>query len=552
MQLRPKTTLRIATALGALLVLIGGTWVTRHSKVENAAAAPERKPPAAVTEPVAAASTPASSSEPQAATSTGPDVTTGYPPERDATSEEARALASVVDSQIADFHEGITLGQWIGERDQAENWQTSDDKAFVACRTFTKTETLPSGRQVTRMLYFYPPDVPTPAVLPEQSGQRLLNQTCQLAEVKVHVPATVERNGHFFEQFLQRHLDEKYGPRMSLKRTSYQFEKEAAGWKIGSIEIFAAYDPPARDNNSVSKAAVEVAARVPAAYAAEEKPDYGMKMYHYRSIENDQFHRAVAIAALDTALTDRVTRLFEGFFAASATPEGPEQPSNQKAQEGVLPVLTEWLGATKGLSPLRRAAALYVADQLFVTAGGWGQHGWSDKANADVRSDFEKLGAKFDYYDPCGCYRYVGNWWNEAQELDPDGTIGQMAVLVALARNTAPTIGKDPPSGMISTAITDGEWLLSKKPDSATAAQINFIIGDAYSDIVALAGGADPDYAESFTKQEGEAARGKALQHYRLGLAVDSTSENAKDAWLQAWHLRAGLLPPTRFVFEGD
>ncbi len=105
---------------------------------------------------------------------------------------------------------------------------------------------------------------------------------------------------------------------------------------------------------------------------------------------------------------------------------------------------------------------------------------------------------------------------------------------------------------MFSTVITDGEWLLSKNPDSATAAQIHFIIGDAYSDIVALAGGSNPDYGESFTQQEGEAACEKALQQYRFGLAADSTSENAKDAWLQAWHLRAGLLPETRFVFEGD
>ena len=298
MQLRPKKTLRIPAVLSALLVLIAGTWAIRHSKVERAAAAPERKPPAAVTEPVAAASTPAPVSEPQAGMSTGSEVTAAYPPEPDSTGDEATTLASVVDSQIADFHEGIPLGQWIGARDRTENWQTSDDKAFVACRTFTKTETLPSGRQVTRMLYFYPPDVPTPAVLPEQSGQPLLNQTCQLAEVKVHIPATVERNGYFLEQFLQQHLGEKYETRMSMERTPYRFEKGAAGWKAGSMEIIAAYNPLARDNNNVSMAAVEVLARLPAAYRPEEQPDYGLKMYRYRSIENDQFRRAVAIAAL--------------------------------------------------------------------------------------------------------------------------------------------------------------------------------------------------------------------------------------------------------------
>ncbi len=105
---------------------------------------------------------------------------------------------------------------------------------------------------------------------------------------------------------------------------------------------------------------------------------------------------------------------------------------------------------------------------------------------------------------------------------------------------------------MLSILAQYREWLLTKNPNAANAPQIHFIIGDAYSDMVALAGGADPDYGESFTPQEADTDREKALQHYRLGLAVDSTSENARDAWLQAWHLRAGLLPETRFVFEGD
>jgi hypothetical protein len=553
MQLGPKTSLRTAAILGGLLVLIAGMWAIRHSKVEKAAAAPAGKPAAAVTEAVAAASTPAPVSEPQAGMSPGPEVIAANPPEPDAMADEASALASVVDSQLADFHEGITLGQWVGRRDQSESWQTSDDKAYVACRTYTNTEALPSGLRVTRTLYFYPPDAPTPAVLPTESGQRLIDQTCRLAEVKVHVPATVYRNGHFLEQFLQQHLDEKYGPRMSLERTRYRFEKEAAGWQVGSMKIITDYEPRARDNNGASLAAVEVSARLPAAYDDKEKLDYGLKMYRYRSIESDQFQRAVGTAALDKAITDRVTRLFEALLAACATPEGFDQPANAKLRQTVLPELTEWLGATRGLTPVRRAAALYVADQLFVTASRWGQPEWSDKANSDLRPEFEKLGANFSYYDPCGCYEYLGSWLNEARELDPEGPIGQMAVLIMLARGGSPKIGNDEQPDVFRTVIADGEWLLAKSPNTANAAQIHFIIGAAYSDMVALAGGADPECGESFTQQEGEAAHEKALQHYRLGLAVDSTSENAKEAWLQAWHLRAGLLPETHFAAcEGD
>jgi hypothetical protein len=546
--------LKAAAIAAALIVVVAGVRAIRHHKVENVASPPALKGSATAptAQPVTASSGTAPVSETHATTSTATQAAAAPAPEPDATDQDGNALVSIVDSQLADFREGITLGQWIGTRDQSENWQPSDDKAGFVCRTFTSIETLPSGLQVTRMLYFYPPDAPTPAVLPEESGQGLINQTCQLAEVRVHVPTTVERNGHFFEQTLQKHLDEKYGARMSLKGIRYRFEKESAGWQANPMEIITTYEPQARGNDGASMAAVEVFARLPAARDDEERPDHVLKMYRHRAIENDQFHRSVAIAAVDATLTDRVSKLFESLFAASATTQGPSEPSSEQLRGAVLPALTDWLGATKGLSPPRRAAALYVADQLLVTASRWNEPEWSEKDNANLRSDFEKLGAQFTYYDPDGCYEYLGNWLNEARELDPNGTIGQMSVLVALARDTPPTIAGNLPSGTIRTAVSDGEWLLSKNPDAATAAQIHFMIGDAYSDMVALAGGADPDYAESFTQQEGEAAREKALQHYRLALTVDSTSENAKDAWLQAWHLRAGLLPETRFVFDGD
>src|SRR5215467_11536396 len=127
MQLRPKTRSRITAVFGALLLLIAGIRAIRHLKVEKNAATSVWEQAAPIAEPVSVASPRAPVSELQAGTSSGPEVIAGSEPE--ATGDEASALASVVDSQLADFHEGITLGQ-------SENWQTSDDKAYVACRTY--------------------------------------------------------------------------------------------------------------------------------------------------------------------------------------------------------------------------------------------------------------------------------------------------------------------------------------------------------------------------------------------------------------------------------
>ena len=88
--------------------------------------------------------------------------------------------------------------------------------------------------------------------------------------------------------------------------------------------------------------------------------------------------------------------------------------------------------------------------------------------------------------------------------------------------------------------ILEGEKLLSAGLDAPMAAEVHFMVGDAYSDFVALAAQGlnaqgSPD-ANKF-RGESEVDRDKALEHYRAGLAVDNSSQNAQDAWRQAWRL---------------
>jgi len=81
------------------------------------------------------------------------------------------------------------------------------------------------------------------------------------------------------------------------------------------------------------------------------------------------------------------------------------------------------------------------------------------------------------------------------------------------------------------------------------------MVGDAYSDMVAIAAGesgGNGEYDASKYEAEAESDRTKALAHYRAGLAIDNTSPSAKDAWSQAWYLSAGLLPRERYVCFGD
>ena len=108
--------------------------------------------------------------------------------------------------------------------------------------------------------------------------------------------------------------------------------------------------------------------------------------------------------------------------------------------------------------------------------------------------------------------------------------------------------GSEDPSRKV---ILDGEKLLGAGLDAPIAAQVHFMVGDAYSDFVALAAqGLNAQGNSDANKFRGETTvdRAKALEHYRAGLAVDSASQNAQDAWRQAWRLLAGIQPEERYV----
>ncbi len=162
----------------------------------------------------------------------------------------------------------------------------------------------------------------------------------------------------------------------------------------------------------------------------------------------------------------------------------------------------------------------------------------------------QELGATFEPGFSDGIYGYSGNWLDQAKDLDLDSEVGKLALLTWMSDGTG---CERSGSEDFRKIIAEGEALLTKKIDAPTAAQVHFMVGDAYSDMVAIAGGVDPNGAYASVDLGDEAdSRAKALQHYRAGLALDNTSENAKNAWRQAWHIAAGLVPGTRYACFGD
>ena len=247
------------------------------------------------------------------------------------------------------------------------------------------------------------------------------------------------------------------------------------------------------------------------------------------------------LSGLAAPLRLRMDQLYDKLYAAYS-PDKPGQLTKEWKASLVF-TLKELMNAQTILTPPQQAAALFAADRLVAALEDANDRELRAKTSS-LRAELEKVGARFSF--PEISYAYTENWLKQALELAPESEVGQMAVLTFISR------GNCDPTGWNSEKVISGaEGLLAKGLDKSIESHVHFVLGDAYSDIVALGEGDDPDLgSDELAKysDEVEDARTKALGHYRAGFSVDATSETARDAWLQAWHLSAGLLPRTRYV----
>ena len=514
-------------------------------------------------------------------------------------SADANAFASIAEREVSQLRAGFTLSQWMELHGENEGWKRKpDEKLELAdqirreCLSYVRSDTLPSGAKLIVALYFYPPPAPTPAAFPTLTDQELI-KTCVLAVVRVEAHVSVvdfgparEREargaefGQAFEQAVQQRFTALYGKSIGAKDVAFwgpggyrsgRFQN-VARW-IPKAEIVTGYGPegfhmPDEEPLTLSPF-VFVRARLPLVREYELRIG---RTHLDPALQAAQFRRADAAAAvgaalsnrmeelyqLDTALAKRLEEQAEEICRTRCVPEAMPKPTGSNWKEPLLPLLQDWFKALKPADPGRRAAGLLAADRLltaFGTIRPWNHFGDVKSSTAEqskLRSALQKLGATFEPGYAVAWYSYSGNWLDQARNLAPDTEAGRLALVMWMSNgNVCPQAGPE----AFRKVITEGETLLTTKIDAPTAAQVHFMVGDAYSDIVAISAGeagGNGEYDPSQYQSEAGADRVKALEHYRAGLAVDMTSSAAKEAWRQAWHLAAGLLPDERYVCFGD
>jgi hypothetical protein len=454
------------------------------------------------------------------------------------------AYASIAVSEVSELREGVTLAQWMEMRGKREGWEFRKPdidplQYHPECLTEVKTGTLPSGVKIVRTMYFYPPSEPAPLVFPSANTAALLN-TCTLAEIRVEVDAPTPQIGDRLDQAARKQFAAKYGANRGFSVR-----------EVGSCGVFYSENAVrwVRDAEVISghrlKSTEEVEgprfAFVRACLPIVRKVDRGGYSDGTKDppLVVEQFHRAVSLAGEDASLSARLSSLYDRIW----------QQSDKRRDEDELPILREWIDALKTKAPRQRAAGLLAADRLLeigrITGGPEGRIGGIQD------SPLQRLGAVFEYSEPGAQYEYTRNWEKQARQLDPDGPVGQMAIIGLMDQFSCVPYEHD----FFRQVIADGDALLRKGLDAATAARVHFMVGDAYAGIVMTAWGSgwpNGEYNPEEFRPEAGAARRKALEHYRAGLAVDKVSGNAKRAWRQAWHISAGLLPAARYMCGSD
>jgi hypothetical protein len=258
-----------------------------------------------------------------------------------------------------------------------------------------------------------------------------------------------------------------------------------------------------------------------------------------QSIIWSRINEAITIAALSgTADTDfraalKIVIGSEGWYSRSPT---------TSELSIILNAIDQWLTAARALPAARRSAALFAADQLLGDSGGLG---WDKNENPPIRQRLQQQGAEFNWLELGDGYEYRHTWLNEALQLDADGRVAEMAFLDLMERGFETSSAcLDQHSEGFRAVITKGEEYLHRKPNSPIQSDIQFMMAQAYGDIVDLALGGGPE-GEPDLKYQSEvaSARVQAIEHYRLAFKFDSNSPRAQAAWPEARRLASGLSP---------
>jgi hypothetical protein len=390
------------------------------------------------------------------------------------------------------------------------------------------------GRKVERRAFFYPP--PPPSVLTPPDSANDLVLSCRLGFVLVGFRVADVAEGERLADSVRSRLDTVFGAgqRGAVSFLGSAFWSVTGRWRHGDLVAASALSAPPGSRAGADDGAL------PRVLAIASLPISGVSVEplsprpprFYAPPDTLPLDSAARLAGLDTTLSGILARTARASPQARAA--GPP--------DSLVRPLVRWLRSAPALPPSRRAAALYTADRVLDRA--MCAYRMCDLQDSIALRPLQELGARFTYSPLSGTWLYARSWLAQARALDRDSPLGQRVLLEQLENGFDFSGTCRGGTEAFRTVIDNGERYLARAAGSPIAADVHFLVAEAYRDIVALAAGAGDIYADSsrYSAEAGAAAR-HALEHYAAAIAAGAGGPTARQAWARAWWLRAGLHP---------
>ena len=462
-------------------------------------------------------------------------------PERAAGEGGAAAVAinpSTPEGQIAlelwQLRAGTTLGEWKGLHPD-ETILGSDSSPLARhylgpwC-AFATRRAAAGSLTIARTAYFYAPPPPPSLAVPDTGALDLARQcVIGLMWVDVEVPDSLAATA--LADSVHRQLGTLYGTQVprAVHFFGSAFWSRTAWYGKDSVSAVSALreSAPGRGPRIVTAFAwlpissVSVGGDTPPREA-------------WAPVDTFPLDSAVQLAQLDTALAAPLLAALQG--GQSTT------PLSAGAGDSLVGPLARWLRASVPLPPPRRAAALYVADQVLDRA--MCRYRLCEQEAEPALAPLKALGARFSWAELDGTEVYHHTWLTEARALSRDTPLGERILIAQLLSGFDFSGTCAGGAEGFRRVIENGERYLARLPQSPIAADVHYLVGDAYRDVVALAHGAGGELSDSsrYKAEAPEAAR-KALSHYVAAMQAGADDPAARAAWSRTWWLRAGLVP---------
>jgi hypothetical protein len=404
-----------------------------------------------------------------------------------------------------------------------------------------------AGQRIERTAYFYAPDPPDALVLPESRTE--LVRSCRLGAISVRLPATDSVGGAALADSVRGLLARAFGGEDSATVSFFgsAYWHRVGRYRRADVSVASALElVPRRDSADADRPTVRAVAVLPLSGLSL---DGGIVSDEPPIADSLPMDSAVALAGLDRGLAAPLVRVVQDTMWR----ERGDTTGRTAIRQGLAAAVRRWLGAAVDLPLARRAAALYVADRTLDRAL-CGVLPCDQPGDSAALAPFVALGARFAWSELGGQWVYDRGWLSQARTLDRDGPLGQRILLTQLLA------GFDF-SGMCAAGpegfrrvIANAERYLERVPASPVAAEVHYLAGEAWADVVALAAGAGDIYADSSRySAEAPEARRRALAHYHAAIGANPTSALARAAWRRAWWLLSELPPRrTRFLCVYD